>query len=63
MHKDDPVKDLTTFHKARLFRADRGREEGLQSIGNHFGDNLVDHITESYRPELVRDFSSHFLGD
>ena len=63
MHKDDPIKVLTPSHEARLFQEDQGGEEGLQSIGNHIGDNLVYHITEGYRLELVWTFGSHFLGD
>ena len=63
MHEDDPIKDLTTFHEAKLFLIDQGREDGIQSVGNHFGDNLVYHIIEGYGPEIVQTLGSHFLRD
>ena len=41
MHKNNPIQDFPTFHKTLLFRAYKHREEGFESVGNDFGDDLV----------------------
>ena len=63
MNKDDPIQDLVPFNQTRLFRADQRGEKSLQTIGNNFGDDLVDHIAEGYRPELIWAICTRFLRD
>ena len=63
MNKDDPIQDLVPFNKTRLFWADQRGEKSLHTIGNNFGYDLVDHIAEGYRPEIIGPIDTRFLSD
>ena len=61
--KNEPVKYLTPFNIANLFRGDERGKKGLEAIGYDFGNNFVEHIIEGYRPILTRSGRHVFLGD
>ena len=61
--KNDPIKYLTPFNIASLFRGYERGKKGLEAIGYDFGNDFLKHITEGYRTVLTRSSIHVFLGD
>ena len=45
MDENDPIQDMSSFHKARLLWDEKLREKGFEPVSNDLGDDFVDDIT------------------
>lgn len=52
MGKDNVVQNLEAFDIADLFDGNEGGKEGLQLVGNDFGDDFIDDITKINRVKV-----------
>lgn len=62
MHENDPIEDLAAFHVSNFFRSDKQRQQWLESISNHLGNNFVYDTTEGDWPVLVKSCEVVFFG-
>ena len=48
------VCNQTSWHKGRLFLRYNLRQDEFKSVGHQLRRNLVNHITQAYRPKLAK---------
>ena len=61
--QNDSIHDLMSFDITSLSQRNQGGKEWFEEIGYDFGNNCVEDIAESNRPELVRGGDIGFLRD
>ena len=63
LDKDNIVSDMFSFDEAALIIRNYRRENGFDSIGDNFYDDLATNITQRDWSESVEGGGSFFFGD